>query len=248
MTRRPLDLITGEWLDFPSAEERQHTRLARMRHLVWLAIGTMARMEQEDGTRLVMYTLTYKGLSDWEPRHVSGFCRWLRRTGHTGYTWVGELQKRGAVHYHVLASLPKGIQWTKPTGGHGWARGFTWVSDGIRKPFYIMKYLQKGATNGPAIRFPSGFRLYAISQSVVRRMDFEHSVAYRQSQIPRWARDASCDGRISRCMFRVSLGVSFGGLTAYSPYTTHGLASVDKVTDGMYDRFLNSPIAPPSYS
>lgn len=241
-----IDLVSGEWLKLPSAEARQKVRLARMRHLVWLAIGTMARMEQEDGTRLLMYTLTYKGLSDWNARHVSGFCRWLRRNGHTAYVWVGELQRRGAVHYHILASLPIGVQWTKPGEGHGWAHGFTWVSDGIRKPFYIMKYLQKGNGSQHAIRFPIGFRLYAISQRVVHRMDYQHSIAYRQSQIPRWARDAETDSWNSRCTFRVHHGVSFGGLTAYSPYTVDGLTSVDEVMERMYACFTQSPIVPPS--
>lgn len=237
-----IDLISGEWVKLPSAEDREKVRLSRMRHIIWLAVVTMQRMQGEDGTRLLMYTLTYKGLGDWTPLHISGFCRWLRRNGHTAYMWVGELQKRGAVHYHVLASLPIGVQWVKPNDGHGWAHGFTWVTDEIRRPLYIMKYLQKGSQNGHAIRFPKHFRLYAVSQRIVHRMDYENSLAYRKSQLPGWARNATCPSWDMRSTYRVRGGVAFGRFTAYSPYTQHGLESVDAVGEKMYTSFARSPI------
>ncbi len=220
--------ITGEIQVLPSPLERQNARLARMRHLVWLGVKTMATIAEQDGARLIMYTLTYKGLSDWEPRHISRFCRWLRDNGHLGYTWVGELQKRGAVHYHVLALLPKAQQWRKPNEDNGgWTRGFTWVTDFIEKPLYIMKYLQKGSKDGKPVFFPAGFRLYALSQSVVRRMQFEHSVSYRLSQVPGWLRTTTGDNLIYRCATRVTGGIDCGRFVAVSPYSRKGLTPID---------------------
>ena len=221
---------TGELVVMPSPKERQDARLARMRHIVWLGVKTMATMTEQDHARLIMYTLTYKGVADWEPRHISRFCRWLRNTGHLGYTWVGELQDRGAVHYHVLALLKLSDRWRKPNEDNGgWTRGFTWVTDEIKKPLYIMKYLQKGSDNGCPVKFPIGFRLYAVSQSVVRRMCFEHSVSYRLAQVPRWVRSDEGDNLVYRVARRTSGGIDCGRYVAISPYSRKGLTPVDEL-------------------
>jgi hypothetical protein len=227
--KRLYNRLTGNPLELPTPEERKAARMARMRHLVWLGVRTLAGMAEIDGARLIMYTLTYRGLSDWQPRHIGGLTRWLRRQGHIGYLWVGELQARGAIHYHVLAALPNGQRWKKPEENNGWSHGFTWVTDEIKRPFYIMKYLQKGDSHGRRTFYPKGFRLYAVSQRIVRRMAYEDAFDYRLSQLPRWIRQGSNRSWHLRCAYRVRAGVAVGRFTAVSPYTAKRLPRPGKV-------------------
>ena len=53
-----------------------------------------------------MVTLTYADLDAFQPRHISALLKhirqWLLRRHHRfHYVWVAELQKRGALHYHI---------------------------------------------------------------------------------------------------------------------------------------------------
>jgi len=218
---------TGEVVEFSTPEEQKKARLARMRHIVWLGVKTLERVQGEDGGELTMYTLTYRGVADWQPRHISGCMRWLRGQGVSAYVWVGELQRRGAVHYHVLALLPDGVQWVKPNDSHGgWAHGFTWVTSGIEFPLYIMKYLQKGDDNGTKTVFPKGFRLYCVSRSLTRRFEFDNAVSYRRANVPRWAWSITQDSAFDLCLSRRSGGVATQGLFAYSPYARTGIPAL----------------------
>ena len=226
-------------VEFTSPEDQKKARLARMRHIVWLGVKNLERMAQEDRGQLVMYTLTYRGVKDWWPRDICACTRWLRSQGVSGYVWVGELQKRGAVHYHVLALLPEGQPWIKPTLEHGgWARGFTWVTPGIKHPLYIMKYLQKGDTNGTQTFFPKGFRLYAISRSIIRRFEFEDAVSYRRANIPQWAWSETEDSTFDLCTQRKPGRIVTRGLDAISPYTSATLPDVVFLNGEAYDRHI----------
>lgn len=232
---KPYNLATGETITLPSPKERYTARLARMRHIIWLSVKTMQRCAIEDHARLIMYTLTYRGIKDWRPLHVSKFCKWLRRHGGYLYMWVGELQDRGAVHYHILALLPVGVKWVKPSALHGgWVRGFTWVTDEIKRPLYIMKYLQKGYRNGTIPRFPKGFRLYSVSRRLVSRMSFEHACSYRDAQVPRWLWSGEGDLWRHRCAYRARGGIVVGRQAVSSIYSTVPLLDVDKVKRKMY--------------
>lgn len=56
-------------------------------------------------------TLTYVGVDDWRARHISdclaAIRKWCQRQAATfKYLWVAELQKRGAIHYHLAIWLP----------------------------------------------------------------------------------------------------------------------------------------------
>ena len=216
---RPTNVLTGEVVDYPSPEERQRRRIARMRHIVWLAVNSMYDEQQAVGGRLVMLTLTYKGVKDWSPRHISGCCRWLRDQQVKSYLWVAELQRRGAVHYHVLGLYAKGQRWIKPSASNGgWSRGHTWVTDDIRFPWYVMKYCQKGSKDGYPIAFPKGLRLYGVSQWCVRRMSFQDATDYRAAQVPAWFRGGATDSIDMRRAYRSRLGVGVGSLVAVSPF------------------------------
>lgn len=101
--------------------------------------------------RWLMATLTYAGVDDWRPDHISEFIHradsWARRRGFKlVYCWVAELQQRGAVHYHVLIKLPKGFTFPKPDKQGWWPHGLT-ERDWVRKSGrgYMAKYASKDA-------------------------------------------------------------------------------------------------------
>jgi hypothetical protein len=119
-------------------------------------------------------TLTYRGVDDWQPQHMSkamqGFRDWCKVRGiPCRYTWVAELQGRGAVHYHLLAWLPHGVRMPKwdrrtvtPSGRKTacwWPHGMTNVQVAKAGVGYLMKYLSK---LGELTKFPKGLRLYGI--------------------------------------------------------------------------------------
>lgn len=119
-------------------------------------------------------TLTYGGGKDWSADHISKalqqFRNWCKSRGYAcRYTWVAELQGRGAVHYHLLAWLPKGVRmphWDRtaktPSGramAVWWPYGMTNTQIAKSGVGYLMKYLSK---LGELTRFPKGLRLYGI--------------------------------------------------------------------------------------
>ena len=84
-----------------------------------------------------MVTLTYAELDAWEPLHLTAFLKaareYYRRKGAKfRYVWVGELQQRSAVHYHVLVWLPVRMQVIKPDKRGWWPHGMTRVD---RRPW-----------------------------------------------------------------------------------------------------------------
>ena len=114
-------------------------------------------------------TLTYRGIHDWRPNHISeairAFRTWCKRVNvPCRYTWVAELQSRGAVHYHMLVWLPQGRrmpQWDRTYGRRScfWPHGMTNTQKALAGVGYLMKYLSK---LGELTRFPKGLRLYGI--------------------------------------------------------------------------------------
>lgn len=140
-------------------------RLKRMKRSVMTA-GRLL-LEGAEGApggfryRPAMVTLTYRTADDWHAQHVRDFLQrvrvWARRKGFAlRYVWVAELQKRGAVHYHVLLWLP--FRMPMPDRRGWWAHGLSrveWARGGGMG--YLLKYATKG-TGG--YRMPRGLRLH----------------------------------------------------------------------------------------
>nr|CRY96668.1 hypothetical protein [uncultured prokaryote] len=114
------------------------------------------------------------GVDDWSADHISHATEQYRRhCARLGvpcrYLWVAELQKRGAVHYHLLAWLPKGIRmphwdqsFTAPSGRTVrpfWSHGMTNTEVARSGVGYLMKYLSK---LGDETVFPPHLRLYGV--------------------------------------------------------------------------------------
>jgi hypothetical protein len=167
------------------------TRLRRMAR----SVLTAARMHEVElrhqRAKPVMLTLTYREVGGWHKRHISELLRhlrnWVRRRGHRlRYVWVAELQQRGALHYHVLLWLPRGLTLPKPDKQGWWTHGSTRI-EWARKPAgYLAKYASK-LDSKVGIGFPPGARLHGKGGLE----EFGRSVA-QWFNLPAWAREV-CD-------------------------------------------------------
>lgn len=157
-------LVTSGTWDPLNREFQRKRRLSRMRRAVLNGGDVLQEGYVKGGfrRRAVLLTLTYRDTGAWRSRHVSDLLRhcrqWAARRGHVlGYVWTAELQKRGAVHFHVVLWLPRGLTLPKPDKQGWWAHGSTRV-EWARKPVgYLVKYASKG---DDVLRFPRGLRLH----------------------------------------------------------------------------------------
>ena len=148
--------------------DREGRRLAQLR----CAVGSAARLHDVSlpghrPLRAWMVTLTYRGLHDWSPDHMTEAMHrlrgWCNRQGFRArYTWVAELQQRGAVHYHAVVWLPPGVRCPAFDSRGWWPHGMTNRMCVRRSAVgYLMKYLSKG-TDVSAGTFPKGARIYGV--------------------------------------------------------------------------------------
>lgn len=146
---------------------------------------------------MVMVTLTYSGdgrPGDHEgackPEHVSNYIRvvrqWAVRRGFDlRYVWVGELQARGALHYHVLYWLPKRITMPRADKQGWWKHGRTNSIVAKSAIGYLTKYISKLRSKGSdSTHFPKGFRMHGCG-GLTR--DGREVRSY--SLMPLWIRD-----------------------------------------------------------
>lgn len=178
---------TGRQFDTTSEAMRYQRLLRRVR--AWCAHVERAR-ERGYRTRLIMITLTYRSAEDWRPNHIRDFIKRVKRhlkSDAIAVAWVAELQKRGAVHYHVLVYARARARLPKPDTAGWWAHGSTRI-EAARSRYYIMKYAQKQAfcdERGDVLDFPPGARIFAVwiapryYSPVVRWI-------FRLSSIPGW--------------------------------------------------------------
>lgn len=109
--------------------------------------------------------MTYAEVDGYTPRHISEFMhcvrQWLKRRGVSSirYTWVLELQRRGAPHYHVLFWLPRGLSLPKPDKQGWWKHGSTRIEWVRRAVAYIAKYASKAHGPEEAQALPKGARI-----------------------------------------------------------------------------------------
>ena len=145
------------------AESVQKRRIGRLRRTIW-ACGHLHRLSVPRGVRETVWfvTLTYVGVHDWRPNHLSrcmkAIRKWCAKRGvKFRYVWVAELQKRGAIHYHLAVWLPKSLQLPKFDKQGWWPHGHTQRVVGKHPVGYLMKYLSKV---GPVQAFPKGARIH----------------------------------------------------------------------------------------
>jgi hypothetical protein len=185
-----------------SENDKADRRVRRLKRAVW-ASGHLHALADAGFRAPVCWfvTLTYRGVDDWRAEHVkdaiNAFRRWCKRQRVAcRYTWVAELQTRGAVHYHLLAWLPVGVRmpfWDKPYALGRlpfWPHGMANTAEAFSGVGYLMKYLSK---LGTLSRFPKGLRLYGIGG-----LNHEGRAVRRWLNLPAWAKHAYGVGDLCR--------------------------------------------------
>ena len=138
-----------------------------------------------------MVTMTYAGDNDnWQGRHVSdaikAWRRWCSKKGITPrYVWVAELQKRGVIHYHLVAWLPLGVRMPQWDRKGWWPHGMTNTEEARHATAYLMSYLKKGDIEARGA-LPRGARNYGVGG-----LDFSLRRARRWLRLPAFVRGNS---------------------------------------------------------
>src|SRR3990172_4707989 len=141
-----------------------YIRIRKMQKRLHAWASLVLKHREEVPCRLVMITLTYRAVDGWRAGHMNEFLRNLKqRLGKKLYAfaWVAELQKRGAVHYHVVLLTMKGARIPKPDKCSLWPHGMSKIET-ARSPFYLMTYTGKEYQKDLA-KYPKGCWLYACS-------------------------------------------------------------------------------------
>lgn len=170
---------TGEYYEVDPKE----IRLGRLKKRIsFFANWKSAIEEMVTEVDTIMVTLTYRGVEDWRPRHVTEFIRKVRRFLGSlmyGYFWVAEMQERGAVHYHVVFIVKKGTKLPKPDDEGYWTYGMTKIQKVDHVYSYLAKYLSK---DGQKASYPKGIRIFGMSIYILK--DYVKSW-----KLPNWLRE-----------------------------------------------------------
>lgn len=173
--------------------DTDHARLRRMKRRVCKA-ANIHELSGTVGVRAAMVTLTYRPGVEWSPRQISDclrLCRkWCNRRGVTfRYVWTAELQKRGAVHYHLIGWFPDSGSSRPPffDKRQWWPHGNTQAEWARNAVGYIVKYASKVGTKD---RLPSGARMHGSGGFTKdERSHLKHH------RLPTWLRHRSYAGQ-----------------------------------------------------
>lgn len=157
-------------------------------HTEWVVAQEERRMGRPMYRRLFA-TLTYAQNTRGNPCDISRFLdcmqAWGRRCGvHIAYEWVAEVQKRGALHYHLLIWLPKHLLLPKFDRRGWWRHGLTKIERARNPVGYLAKYASKCGRDDVK-RLRKGTRLYGFGG-----IPPEHRESLRRKRMARWARKA----------------------------------------------------------
>jgi hypothetical protein len=154
------------WID------QYKARYHRMRNSVYKWAQLTDWTYSGDLYRRVMITLTYKEVGAWHPNDITEFVKKLRnKLGEklVTYAWVAELQKRGAIHYHMIVIVKKGTNIPKPDSSGLWKHGNS-QRETAKTVYYLITYLGKEHQKNFS-EFPCGARCFGIGvfQDLVRK-------------------------------------------------------------------------------
>jgi len=170
--------VTGEMVQI----DPEKARLRRMRKRVF----AWGRLFPQGGWGILV-TLTYRPGVEPSPRDISAFLRRVRRalgTDLLGYCWVAEVQKRGALHYHVvLVVRGPGIRIPKPDEVGWWPHGMSRVERARNPVGYLGRYVGK---EDQKRGLPAGFRMFAVVWRAVLPVA---RLLLRISGLPAWLLD-----------------------------------------------------------
>jgi hypothetical protein len=150
--------------------------LLKQRIFAWAEV--MKRYATTHNTRMVMITLTYANMEGYQAGHIRDYVKQMKRKlGEKliGFAWISELQKRGALHYHLILVVNKGTHIPMPDKSGMWKHGMSKIET-ARTPFYLVTYTGKEFQKDLS-RYPKGARLYTAS---VRTLEGEYRHLYKQ--------------------------------------------------------------------
>lgn len=209
--------ITGEVMFVDNRQKRW----ASLRRSIWLWGQVMQEQAEREGKskpHAYMATLTYAKEDDWRAGQIRDFMLGMRAwVGErlNGYAWVAELQKRGAMHYHVLISLKHGTI-PLPDRSGLWRFGMSEVSRARRPLPYLLKYASKGERDEK--QYPKGARIYSCFVASDCRANSSYR-EFAQRVYPRWAREILDGLGVGATARRASGGgVEIDGQLYKSPY------------------------------
>ena len=142
--------------------DTEKVRLTRLRRSLCSSAQLLQQALGPLRYRPAMLTLTYRDVDGFEPCHISNLLtrirNWLVRRGRNlHYVWVAELQLRGALPYHIVIWLPRGLTLPKPDKQGWWPHGSTRI-EWARNPIgYLIKYSTKFDSK---FGLPKGARLH----------------------------------------------------------------------------------------
>ena len=199
-------------------DKARHTRLKRS---ILVAAKLFEHSFRGFRMRPAMLTLTYRDVDGFAPRHISELLKrirqWLERRGRGFYyVWVAELQKRGALHYHIVIWLPKGLTLPKPDKQGWWPHGSTRIEWARHPVGYLIKYASKFDIQGG---LPKGARLHGAGG-----FDEASKQIRRWFNLPTWLK---CLAGVSSKFMRVKgvgLVAADSGVCVQSPWrvSCHG--------------------------
>jgi hypothetical protein len=135
-------------------------RLNYLRRRIFAWCG-LAEKWTEMGAKLWMITLTYRPGEEWKVGDIDKFMRKMKKNKGIvmfAYAWVGELQKRGAVHFHVMVYAKGRIP--KPDKSGMWSHGNSKI-ELARTSFYLLVHTGKEHQKD-FDKFPRGMRAFAV--------------------------------------------------------------------------------------
>lgn len=164
-------------------------------------IITAARLHQEElqeggfRYRVALVGVTYRPGVEPSTRDLSRlethYRNWLRRRGHSlRCVWVAEMQSRGALHYHLVLFLPRGITPPKPDKQGWWPHGSSSCKWASRPVGYLVKYASKCESKNA---LPKGVRMWGYSGLRGTRRDH-----LRWWLAPGWLQDLVTPGDVLR--------------------------------------------------
>lgn len=135
--------------------------------------------------RKTFVTLTYRDVRGWNRLHISRFVRlmrqWFGRRGHAcRFVWVAELQKRGALHYHLVVWVPRRLRLPRPDACGWWPHGSSKIETARNPIGYMVKYATK-TTPDALKRLPKGVRLHGNGGH-----NPQARVSLRETLMPAW--------------------------------------------------------------
>lgn len=202
----------------PIVLEPRRMRCRRLRRTITEAARLHEFHVQQESDRLgrpayrkTFITLTYRKVGEWERCHISRMVRLMRQWFHRRgvacrFVWVAELQKRGALHYHLMVWVPRRLRLPRPDQCGWWPHGSTKIETARNPVGYMVKYATKTSPED-LFRLPKGVRLHGNGgHSDASR------VALREALMPGWARQAAFVSRFLAANARRNVMIEAGEL------------------------------------